>query len=201
MQGQGKHGVKSKRENLTFIRVSHWVFALAVFFLMASGSHIFNPRVEALWPMATARFIHLSMAAVLVSALGAKAYYTLARGDPGHYLFSRRDLKTLLPCLKYYLFISSTPRSLLPRYDFLHKSIFFSWLILFPLLVLTGLVILDPGLLTPLLARLGDLQTFRHLHFGAALGLVITVPLHIYLNLTEDFPRVSALLSKRTGRP
>ncbi|PKM80794.1 MAG: hypothetical protein CVU88_04380 [Firmicutes bacterium HGW-Firmicutes-13] len=185
---------KTGSENFNFIRAFHWIFAASVLLLLASGFQISFPLVEALWPTSRTRLIHLVMSSVLVFSLIFRLYYAVMHRSYYNFIIRKSDLKTVIPLLKSHLFISSEPRSLLPKYDIGQKFFQLSWFIGVVLQTITGLVMLNPGRFTLLVSLVGDLQTFRFIHFLVALWFLFTAAVHIYLSITEDPLRVSALL-------
>lgn len=186
-----------RKESFTLVLVFHWIFALAVLLLLASGYYISFPRVEGDWPMGKIRLVHFAAASLLISSLLFRVYYILIKRSWSNFLVGREDLKTLVPLLKYYLFLSEEPRSLLPRYDVGQKLFYLSWALGGAFQFLTGLIMINPGRFTFVVNLLGDQQTIRTFHFLVFIWFLISVPVHIYLSLTEDPSRVRALLAGR----
>lgn len=190
-----KNGSENFTENFKIISIFHWVFALSVLLLLASGFHISFPRVEADWPMSRTRLIHLVMSSVLVFSLIFRIYYSLVKRTYSNFIIRKKDFKTIIPLFKNFFFIKGEPRSLLPKYDIGQKFFFLSWALGVFLQTITGLVMLTPGRFTFLVNLLRDLQTIRYFHFLIALWFLLSVSIHIYLTLTEDPLRVLALLT------
>ncbi|RQD76591.1 MAG: hypothetical protein D5R97_04190 [Candidatus Syntrophonatronum acetioxidans] len=190
-----------RRENLTIIIVFHWIFALTVFLLLASGYYLSFPRVEADWSMGKTRLIHLIAASIFISSLVFRVYYILIKGNWPNFLVGRKDLKTLVPLIKYYLFITEEPRCLLSRYDVGQKLFYLSWALGAGLQLISGLIMLNPGRFTFFVNLWGDLQTIRTFHFLVFIWFLITVPVHIYLSLTEDPLQVRILLTGKKKIP
>jgi len=189
--------INKGRENFTLILVFHWIFALAVLLLLASGYYLSFPRVEADWPMGKVRLVHFVAASLFISSLLFRVYYILIKRSWANFLVGRKDLKTLVPLLRYYLFLSEEPRCLLPRYDAGQKLFYLSWALGGAFQLLTGLIMINPGRFTFVVNLLGDQQTIRTFHFLVFIWFLISVPVHIYLSLTEDPRRSRYLLGDR----
>lgn len=186
-----------RKESFPLVLVFHWIFALAVLLLLASGYYISFPRVEADWPMGKIRLVHFVAASFLISSLVFRVYYIIIKRSWSNFLVGRKDLKTLVPLLKYYLFLSEEPRCLLPKYDVGQKLFYLSWALGGAFQFLTGLIMINPGRFTFVVNLLGDQQTIRTFHFLVFIWFLISVPVHIYLSLTEDPSRARALLTGR----
>jgi|GEM_PF-2952287 len=184
----------SGSENYNFIRFFHWVFALSVVLLLLSGFQISQPRVEALWPLDRTRNLHLVLASLFVFSAVGRIYYSLFYRSYKNYLIKSRDFRAIGPYLKYLFFLSPQPRSLLPRYDIAQKMIMASWVLAGSIQIVTGTILLFPEELRPLANSIGNLQTYRSVHFYTSLSFILSVSLHIYLNITEEPARVQALL-------
>lgn len=184
----------SGSENYNFIRFFHWVFAVSVVLLLLSGFQISQPRVEALWPLDRTRNLHLVLASLFVFSAVGRIYYSLFYRSYKNYLIKSRDFRAIGPYLKYLFFLSPQPRSLLPRYDIVQKMILASWVLAGSIQVVTGTILLFPEELRPLANSIGNLQTYRSVHFYTSLSFILSVSLHIYLNITEEPARVQALL-------
>lgn len=181
-------------ENYNFIRFFHWIFAVSVILLLFSGFHMSQPRVEALWPLDRTRNLHLVSASILVLSLAGRIYYSIFHRSFNNYIVKKRDIRVIGPYLKYLFFINSQPRSLLPRYDIAQKIIFLSWILAAVIQAATGTILLFPEELRLLANSIGNLQTYRSVHYFTSLWFIISVPLHIYLSITEEPARVQALL-------
>ena len=108
-------------------------------------------------------------------------------------LFRWRDLRDFKGLMKYYLFIEKKP-PVHGKYNSGQRLIFTSWFIVFIFMLLTGLLLYSTshGLVLPV--PVID-QKVRFYHFLGALWFVGTVPLHIYLVLTEDPAKFQAMIT------
>ena len=189
--------INKGRENFTLILVFHWIFALAVLLLLTSGYYLSFPKVETDWPMGKVRLVHFVAASLFISSLLFRVYYILIKRSWANFLVGRKDLKTLVLLLKYYLFLSEEPRSLLPKYDVGQKIFYLSWALGGGFQLLTGLIMINPGKFSLLFNGGWDLQTFRTFHFLVFIWFLISVPVHIYLSLTEDPSQARSILTGR----
>ncbi len=104
-----KNGSENFTENFKIISIFHWVFALSVLLLLASGFHISFPRVEADWPMSRTRLIHLVMSSVLVFSLIFRIYYSLVKRTYSNFIIRKKDFKTIIPLFKNFFLLRVSP--------------------------------------------------------------------------------------------
>lgn len=195
------------------VRVFHWVNALCIVVLFATGLYIGNPFVvpavseEAhfFFLMGWARYIHFIAAFLFTANLLMRAYWFLkgnryARTNPLRSAFWRGLVETL----KSYLFLKNRK----PHYIGHNPLAELSYLIFIGLgsviMVLTGFVLyFEPqwesaagGLFSRVAALFGgDSFSVRSWHHLVAWGFALFVPIHVYMAFREDWLSRNATIS------
>jgi thiosulfate reductase cytochrome b subunit len=188
-----KPGRVIRRQKLS-TRITHWVWAICLFFLLLSGLQIFNAHPGLYWgnqvgfsydnaifeiegvpgwatipstqDLATGRVIHLFFAWILVSTLLVWLIASLRnRHLKKDLLPTSKDAKNFLPDVRDHLKLNLVHAV---RYSPLQKLAYGGVLfVLFPLIILTGLC-MSPGMnaVLPWLPELvGGRQSARTIHF------------------------------------
>jgi thiosulfate reductase cytochrome b subunit len=220
---EGRLIVRQKR----MTRVTHWVWAISLFFLVASGLQIFNAHpalyighesgfeydnaifstdampwwltIPSTRDLATGRVVHLFFAWVFVINLLIWAGASLLnRHLRKDLLPGRKDLKNLGKDVKDHLRLNLVHAV---RYSPLQKLAYGGVLfILFPLIILTGLC-MSPGMnaVLPWLPELfGGRQTARTVHFIVMALLVLFFVVHMAMIILAG--PLNELRSIVTGR-
>ncbi len=195
------------------LRVMHWLAALCLVILAATGLYIGRPYF---FPSASPgphfmmgwiRFAHFVAAAVLVMTAVVRVYW-LFMGNRFERLGALfpvrpRDWANLLRMVKFYLMVEPEKA---PRYLGHNPLQQFSYTIVYLLAAastLTGFALYgqsNPGgwiftLFGWLVAPLGGLQTVRFIHHAATWGFLIFIPFHIYLAIRADHLERTGVIS------
>ncbi|WP_243454582.1 cytochrome b/b6 domain-containing protein [Desulfosporosinus fructosivorans] len=113
------------------------------------------------------------------------------------------DLKGLPKLLGYYFFLHSAPPPS-RKYNSGQLLIFSSWFFLFLFASLLGLASYWQGKhLIWVWHMVGGFQILRWIKFAITIYFLATIPIHIYLSLTEDISRLQAMITgyERKGPP
>lgn len=186
------------------LRAMHWIAAIAIVVLIATGFYIGKPyflgRGEASpgFLMGYVRFAHFIAAGVLVMTGIVRLYWLLAGNQferlPALFPIRSRDFTNLVRQVKYYLMIQPEKA---PHYlghnPIQQLSYTFTYLV-GVLMVATGFTMYgqaNPGgffytLTAPVASLLGGLQVVRFLHHTATWWFVIFPIMHIYLAVRAD---------------
>jgi thiosulfate reductase cytochrome b subunit len=211
MSNSSKPGRLIKRQKLT-TRITHWIWAICLFFLLLSGLQIFNAHPalylgdqsgftydNAIWEiegfpawltipstqdLATGRVIHFFFAWILVATL---LVWLIASWRNRHLRKDLaptvKDIKNFVPDIKDHLNLNLVHAV---RYSPLQKLAYGGVLfVLFPLITLTGLC-MSPGMnaVIPWLPELfGGRQSARTLHFIIMVLLVGFFVVHMAMIL------------------
>ncbi|NMB75813.1 MAG: cytochrome B [Myxococcales bacterium] len=173
-------------------RLWHWVQAVAVAVLAATGFYLSFPPAEGGEGFRAAVHVHNAFAAVLIANAGLALFYNLASGLIRRYVPTASDLFSQgVRHARYYMFgifrgephpFDRTPeKRLLP----LQKVTYFAILnLLLPLMVVTGALRFIAGHRPEWADAFGGLPLLATLHrFGAWLFVAFLV-LHIYMTTT-----------------
>jgi thiosulfate reductase cytochrome b subunit len=222
----GKTGRLIKRQKLA-TRITHWMWAICLFFLLLSGLQIFNAHpglyigdqvgftfensilelegfpgfltLPSTQDLATGRVIHFFFAWILVGTL---VVWTIASIRNRHIrkdlIPTAKDAKNVMPDVRDHLKLKLVHAV---RYSPLQKLAYSGVLfVLFPLIILTGLC-MSPGMnaVLPWLPELfGGRQTARTIHFSVMSLLVAFFIVHMAMILLAG--PINEIRSIVTGR-
>lgn len=206
-------------------RLTHWVWAVSVFFLLLSGLQIFNAHpalylgdqsgfqfdnevlrisafpswatIPSVQDLATGRVVHFFFAWVLVATLLVWLIASLVGGHLRGIVPGLSDLKELPADIRSHIRLRFKHRK---HYNPLQKLAYAGvLLLLLPLMILTGLA-MSPGFnaIAPFLTEaLGGRQTARTIHFATMALLVLFFLVHIAMVVAAG--PVNELRSMITG--
>jgi len=199
------------------VRVTHWVNAVALTLMVASGLRIFNAypafarkgETFCCWPwegtpvpawltfggwLAGARNWHFAMMWVLAVNGAIYLAFVWLHGEWRDLAPRRGDVRDAWEMIKFYLFVRKThPRQ--GKHNALQKSVYFAlpWLGL--LAVLTGLAIWKPVQLAPLTSLFGGYVWARYWHFVVMLALVLLGAGHVFMVFAVDPQSLRAMVT------
>lgn len=175
-------------------RVLHWLFALSVLMLMISGFYINRPvNLGDVFSMDKNILLQTGTAFIATGIFTVWVYYYIVTESFREILFRRRDLADFKGLLKYYFFLTEKPPAY-GKYNSGQRLVYTSWFFVFLFMLITGLIMYLANFGNILPFAVG-LQKIRFYHFLGALWFLGTVPLHIYLSLTEDPAKMQAILT------
>jgi thiosulfate reductase cytochrome b subunit len=194
----------SARVHPLFVRITHWINALAILVLLLSGWRIYNAsplfafKFPSEWTLGgwLAGALQWHFAAMWLLAANGLAY--LAYGIlTGHF---RRKLLPLSPAAVF-RDVAAAVRGRLAHddlriYNAAQRAAYLSVIALGVLMVLSGLVLWKPVQLYSLGLLMGDYEGARYLHFFAMAGIVFFIAVHIFM--VAVVPR--SLLAMVTGK-
>ena len=190
------------------VRVTHWVNALAILIMVASGWRIYNasplfsftfPRNLTLggWLAGALQWHFAAMWLLVVNGLVYVGYGIAA----GHFrrkllpITPRAVLRDMLLALR-----GKLPHEDLAVYNAAQRAAYLAIIACGILLVLSGLAIWKPVQLHELAALMGDYEGARLVHFLAMAALVLIVLVHIVMVVLV--PRtLPTMFTGRAGRP
>ena len=183
-----------------WVRIFHWGFAVSLTGILLTGLELHKP----------ANFLILNYGKVLIAHLVfcwfAMGFVAIRIADA----IIRRDY-SLIPSIQgfnhipkilaYYFFLRSSPPSS-KKYNSSQQLLFFSWLLLFLVASLLGLASYWQGKhLIWVWHMVGGFQILRWIKFAVIIYFLATIPLHIYLSLTEDISRLQAMVTGYERKP
>jgi Ni/Fe-hydrogenase b-type cytochrome subunit len=194
------------------VRLCHWVNAVALFVLVASGLQIFRafpsfgakiPQKNLMeWPKALtlggwlggALQWHLTFMWIYIVTGLAYLGYQLFSGNYRQVLVARRDLPGVWPILRYYLFVGRQPRAR-GVYNPLQKQAYMSAIGLGVLSVLTGFAIWKPVQFSWLAWLMGGFGWARLWHFLIMWALLAFVFGHLVMVVLHGWNNFISMLT------
>ena len=188
----------ARLEHPAVVRVCHWLAALAVAMLVASGLEIFAafasfgdkiPQHDLFTPPPVVRLggwlggalqWHLTFAWLFAATGGSYVIYQAASGNYRQVLFGRPDVRGVWPMVRHYFFFGPKPAEA-GTYNPLQKLAYTTAIGLGVLLVVTGLGLYKPVQLSWLVAALGGFRLTRIWHFTAMCALLGFIPGHLVM--------------------
>jgi thiosulfate reductase cytochrome b subunit len=190
------------------VRVTHWVNAVALTLMVASGLRIFNGSPEfapkggtfCCYPfegkpfpasltfggwLAGARHWHFAMMWVLVVNGLIYLGFIYLHGEWRDLVPRRGDLRDTWAMIKFYTFITKNhPRQ--GKHNALQKGAYFAMPWIAALCVTSGLAIWKPVQLAPLTNLLGGYAWARYWHFLAMAAIVALAAGHVFMVFAVD---------------
>lgn len=183
-------------------RIFHWSFAFCVILLLISGFNIHDPfRAGGFYEMKMNIFLQTVLGFIATGIFAFWIYHHIVTQAYKDILIRRRDLKDFVGLLKYYLFIEKKSPAH-GKYNAGQRFVYSSWIVSFFFMSLTG-IILHSSNFGNVIPFPITLQKVRFYHFLVSWWFLATVPLHIYLVLTEDPAKLQSIFTgwvKKTGK-
>ncbi len=186
------------REHPWLIRFSHWLNAITLLILTASGMQIFEafPSFGAKIPQVD--FIHFPEAIRLGGWLGgalqwhltcawlftvtgvAYVSYLIISGHWRQVIFHPRDIRGVWPMVRHYFFFKTKPEQREP-YNPLQKLAYTSTIVFGVVSVVTGFLLYQPTQFAVFVKLLGGFGSIRIYHFMAMIGFLSFIPGHLVM--------------------
>jgi Ni/Fe-hydrogenase b-type cytochrome subunit len=189
---------RERLEHPAVVRLCHWLVALAIFVLGASGLEVFAafpsfgekiPEQMLFMPPAAVRLggwlggalqWHLTFAWLLIGAGVTHMVYQLASGNCAQVLFASRDARDVWPMIRHYFLLGPKPVET-ETYNPLQKLAYTGAIVLCILLATSGVALYKPVQLSWLVTGFGGFRSARIWHFAAMCGLAAFVPGHLVM--------------------
>ena len=186
------------------LRVMHWLAALSILVLAATGLFIGKPYFmpsgdpQSAYLMGWMRFLHFVAAAVLVMTAIVRVYWMFMGNRferwPALFPLRRRDLRNLVKVVKFYLMIKPERAPHYLGHNPLQQFAYTGMYVVAALAVITGFALYgqsNPGGLFYVTFNwvntlLGGAQIVRFLHHILTWAFLIFIPIHVYLALRAD---------------
>jgi thiosulfate reductase cytochrome b subunit len=171
------------------LRIWHWVNALIVIFLLATGIQFRVPGIAALWPhdplLALHKWAGLAMAASWIFWV---IYGLTTRHFVRHYTFRRRDFERLVEQARFYLFLifrgEKNPFHPSPdeKLNALQKLAYGTVMgIVSPVMVATGLIFVSGFRIGGKLLHFDTIKTIDALHVTGLYVFALFLVVHVYM--------------------
>ncbi|MDA8229658.1 MAG: cytochrome b/b6 domain-containing protein [Desulfitobacterium hafniense] len=176
------------------VRVFHWGFALSMVIVIITGFELHKPASFLAVNFGQVFVLHIAAAFIASGLVAFRIFDALIRHDTS-LIPSLKDLKMLPKLMAYYFFLRSTPPPS-GKYNSGQKLIFSSWIIVFIISSVLGLASYWLGEHLIWVWRfIGGAQVIRWSKFVATIYFTCTIPVHIYLSLTEDLSKLQAMVT------
>jgi len=175
-------------------RLFHWSSFITVTILLISGFYISRPvDLGDAYGIDIAIFVQTTAGFLQSGIFIAWVYHHLVTGAYRDIRFRRQDIVDFKGLLKYYFFIEKKP-PVHGKYNAGQRLIYSSWFFVFLFMFITGLILysVNYGYVLPYPIAI---QKVRFYHFLGTLWFLGTVPLHIYLVLTQDPAKLQAMFT------
>ena len=183
-----------------WVRIFHWGFALSLTMIILTGLELHKPASFLALNYGKVFTVHLAFCWFAMGFLTIRISDALIRRDDS-LIPKIQDLKYFPQLMAYYFFLRSSPP---PgrKYNSGQLLIYFSWLLSFLVACLLGLASYWPGEHLVWVWRLvGGFQVIRWVKFIISIYFLATIPIHIYLSLTEDVSRLQAMFTGYERKP
>jgi Ni/Fe-hydrogenase 1 B-type cytochrome subunit len=187
------------------IRYNHWLMAVSMFVLIVTGFYIADPftisKGDTLYKMfmGNVRFWHILFGVVLCFLFVWRiylAFFSRFHADWKDFL-AWTNWKNAIRQVRFYLLISKEPPEHTHLYGPLQSLAYAGLLGMVFLIVLTGLILMgagyDAGLtafvykfVKPFESWMGGLATVRWIHHILMWGVILFLPVHIYMAFWYD---------------
>ena len=179
-----------------WIRICHWINMISITTLVLTGFYINSPLEFRLFNnMDFPRMLHFIMAFVLCFGTLLRVYYAIATKDWKNIIYQPiKDTMKLPSMLKYYLFLSDS-HPYYGKYNPGQKGMYTMWLALILVQIITGFMLYLPNSFVALGGALGGMMVVRLIHLVVTWLFVITVVLHVYLDVSEGVPVLKSMFT------
>jgi Ni/Fe-hydrogenase 1 B-type cytochrome subunit len=176
------------------VRIFHWGFTFSLTALILTGLELHKPLSFLAFQYGKVFIAHSVFGWLAISFFTLRLVDMLIRKDTS-LIPTLKDLKSFPRLLAYYLFLRSTPPPS-GKYNSGQKLIFSSWILLFAFIAFISMASYWAGEHLDWVPKLlGGFQVLRWIKFISLIYFSATIPLHIYLSLTEDVSRLQSMLS------
>lgn len=183
-----------------WVRIFHWGFAISLTIVILSGLQLHRPASFLALNFSKVLLAHIVFSWFALGFLAIRIIDALIRHDDS-LIPKIQDLKHFPQLMAYYFFLRSSPPPA-RKYNSGQLLIYFSWFLLFLLASFLGLTSYWQGEHLIWVWRLvGGFQVLRLTKFIISIYFLATIPVHIYLSLTEDISRLQAMITGYERKP
>ncbi|GAW91212.1 cytochrome b/b6 domain-containing protein [Calderihabitans maritimus] len=175
-------------------RIFHWVQFFAVIILTFTGFYLAAPYENLVVPMRTVRKLHFLFGFIFIFNFILYVYYYVATKTYKDVLFLPSDVKNLPSLFKYIFFLTSTHPPY-GKYNPGQKLLFTLWFLTNLATIISGLILYAPDFFVQIHPIFRMLNTYRVIIYLGSVVFAVTVPLHLYLVLTEDMAKLQAIFT------
>ena len=177
-----------------WVRIFHWGFAVTLTVVLLTSLELHKPASFLALNYGRVLEVHLICVWFAMGFLAIRIADAIIRRDDS-LLPKWREIKLFPKLLAYYLFLRPFPPPS-KKYNSGQLIIYFSWLLVFLFASLLGFTSYWQGEHLIWVWRLvGGFQILRWIKFTASIYFLATIPVHVYLSLTEDISRLQAMIT------
>lgn len=183
-----------------WVRVFHWGFAFSLTGILLTALELHKPASFLALNFGDVLMVHLIFNWFALGFVAIRLVDALIRRDRSLILKSQ-ELMIIPKLLAYYFFLRSSPPPK-RKYNPLQIILYASWILLFLVASLLGSTLYWQGKYLIWVWRLmGGGQVIRWIAYVATIYFLATIPLHIYLSLTEDISHLQAMITGYERKP
>lgn len=168
-----------------FIRVYHLVFTILVSTIIFTGLYRHSPPSNGLLNFAIISALHNFCGFMLSFLLMIRAYYAWTNREFSEIIFTWHDIYELPSLFKYYLFFSDI-KPAKTIYNAGQRLMYTLWYVLLSLANISGAIAYKKTHFLTVAKLIGGLHHVDWVVLSASFILSFTIPLHVYLVVTED---------------
>jgi len=189
---------KMEKRHSPMIRICHWTNMIAITMLILTGFYIHGPLDFGIFNrMDGARYLHFLFAYILCIGVVLRVYYAIVADDAKNLVFNPvKDTPNFPSMIAYYTFLTDSHPDY-GKYNPGQKMMYTGWLVMALIQIFTGFILLFPLTFVGVASALGGLIVVRIIHLVVTWLFVLSVLMHVYLDLSEGFP---VLMSMFTGK-
>jgi len=199
-------------EHPAVVRICHWLSALAIAVLVASGLEVFAafpsfgdkvPQRDLFTPPGLMRLggwlggalqWHLAFAWLFLATGTVYVVYQAATRNYQQVLFSRADVRGVWPMMRHCFFFGPRPAHG-GTYNPLQKLAYTTAIGLGLILTVTGAALYKPVQLSGVVWSLGGMRLTRTWHFAAMIGLLGFIPGHLIMVALHGWSNFASMWS------
>lgn len=183
-----------------WVRIFHWGFSVSLTVILLTGLELHKPANFLILNYGKVFIAHLASCWLAMGFVAVRIIDALLRQD-NSLIPTIHDLKRFPKLLAYYFFLRPSPPPA-RKYNSGQMFMYSSWILLFLIASLLGLASYWQGQhLIWVWHMVGGFQVLRWIKFAITIYFLATIPLHVYLSLTEDISRLQGMVTGYERKP
>ena len=175
------------------VRILHWLQVIIITTLIVCGLYLHYPRFLET-PYSTIKNIKGVFNFLLIANTLVYIYYSLISKHYRELIIGFRDLQHIPSFFRYIFFLSENP-GYYGKYNPGQKAMYTFWFILILIQIFTGLQLFFPDTFGYFIKLSGGLNKIRQVHYFATWIFAATIPIHLYLSITEDPAKLQSIFT------
>ena len=175
------------------VRILHWLQVIIITTLIVCGLYLHYPRFLEI-PYSTVKYIKGVLNFLLIANTLVYIYYSVISKHYRELIVGFRDLKHIPSFFRYIFFLNKSP-GYYGKYNPGQKAMYTFWFILILIQIFTGLQLFFPDTFGYFIKLSGGLNKIRQVHYFATWIFAATIPIHLYLSITEDPAKLQSIFT------